>query len=58
MQDHLMAAFRRLSINFCRTLVHTMGHGNALQTVCVAVECAALREVYFSAFYRMQRLGI
>lgn len=37
-----MAAFHRLSINFCHTLVHTVGHGTALQTVRVAVECAAL----------------
>ena len=55
MQDHLMAVFHRLSINFCRTLVHTVGHGTALQTMHFAVECAALKEVYFSAFYRMQR---
>lgn len=46
------------SINVCRSLVCTEGQATALQTVCVAVEYAALRGVYFSAFYRLQRFGI
>lgn len=54
MQDHLKAALCRLSMNFGLTLVYTVGHGTVFQTMHIAAECAALREVYFSAFCRMQ----
>lgn len=54
MQDHLKAALYRLSMNFCFTLVHTVGHGTAFQTMHIAAGCAASGEVYFSAFCRMQ----
>lgn len=50
MQDYLKAAFCRLSMNFCFTLVHTEGHGTAFQTMHIGAGCATLREVYFSAF--------
>lgn len=50
----LMAVFHRHGTNVCRSLVCTVGQGTALQTMRVAVEYAALRGVYFSAFYRFQ----